>query len=49
MTHEGFNRAALWVRMVRIINISLSFSAACSGQINMRSAAGKHCYRAHAN
>jgi hypothetical protein len=29
MAHEGFNRAPIWIRMLRTINISLSFSAAC--------------------
>jgi hypothetical protein len=29
MAHEGFNRAPIWIRMLRIINIAVSFSAAC--------------------
>jgi hypothetical protein len=29
MAHEGFNRAPLLIRMLRMINIFLSFSAAC--------------------
>jgi hypothetical protein len=29
MVHEGFNRALLWILLLRIINIFLSFSAAC--------------------
>jgi hypothetical protein len=29
MAHEGFNRAPLWILMLRNIDISLSFSAAC--------------------
>jgi hypothetical protein len=29
MAHEGFNRAPLWILMLRIANFSLSFSAAC--------------------
>src|SRR5262245_30534453 len=29
MTHEGFDRAPFWILMLRVINISRSFSAAC--------------------
>jgi hypothetical protein len=29
VAHEGFNWAPLWIRMLRIIKISPSFSAAC--------------------
>jgi hypothetical protein len=29
MAHEGFNRAPLWILMLRIANFSLSFSVAC--------------------
>jgi hypothetical protein len=30
MAHEGLNRAPIWIRKLRIIDLSLSFSAACS-------------------
>jgi hypothetical protein len=29
VAHERSNRAPVWILMLRIINISLSFSAAC--------------------